>query len=75
MSMGRCPFPDCPNPEISDDYPRTLLRRELDHGWVVLSRKGGGVHAVELPSYTGRLAHVECVKRASRGLTGQQSLV
>lgn len=74
MTLGRCPFPDCKNPEITADYPKTLLRRELSGGWVVLSRKGGGVHAVEMAEYTGRLAHHECIRRAKRGLIGQQEL-
>jgi hypothetical protein len=73
--LGRCPFPDCDEPEIPDTYPRTLLRRELSSGWVVLSRKGGGVHAVEMAEYTGRLAHARCIERAKRGLIGQRSLL
>jgi hypothetical protein len=75
MIKGRCPFPDCPEPEIDRSFPDTLLRRELSGGWVVLKREGGGVNAVELPVYTGVLAHHSCIERAKRGLIGQQSLL
>ena len=75
ITLGTCPFPDCATPEIPLDYPKTLLRRELSGGWVVLKRKGGGVNAVEMAQYTGRLAHEQCIARAIRGLTGQQRLV
>ena len=64
MNLGTCPFPDCPDPGRSRSTTRRrCLRRELSGGWVVLRRKGGGVNAVEMAQYTGRLAH-EDVHRA-----------
>ena len=41
MNLGTCPFPDCPEPVIPFNYPKTLLRRELSGGWVVLARRKG----------------------------------
>lgn len=74
--MTTCPFPDCPNPEIPETFPKTQLRREVSSGWVIMpgARKGGGVNAVELVEYTGRVAHARCVDRAKRGLVGQQAM-
>jgi hypothetical protein len=75
-TIGVCPFPDCTDPVIKDDFPKALMRREAI-SWLAMSgtRKGGGVHAVELPTYTGRVAHKECIDRAKRGLSGQASLL
>ena len=73
---GRCPYPDCPHSDIPANFPIAALRREVSSGWVGMAggRKGGGVNAIEMVEYTGRVAHAECIKRAKRGLTGQTSL-
>jgi hypothetical protein len=75
--VSRCAFPGCPNPEIPDDYPSSMLRWEIT-GWETgthtraTGTRGGS--DVSLRRRTGAVAHSTCVDQAKRGLSGQQTL-
>jgi len=55
------------NPHDSTVYQRVS-------GWEH-RRKGGGTNAIALRKVEQKWAHANCIRRASRGLSGQESLV
>ena len=62
----------CKDPNYPIDI-RHFGIAQFTSGWV-LQRPGGGGHAISLPKRENRWAHAGCIDKASRGLTGQQSM-